>query len=99
LSLEQSFLSHPRKKKKGQDGQQWSKTMISYIFTNWNTLWEACNSDRHGNDVVTKAHAHKDQALLELENLYAFRNVVLSRDRSLFLNDLADHKEKPTNSI
>jgi hypothetical protein len=84
---------------KGRDGQFWTRTIISHIFTHWITLWEARNKSVHGNDTSTMAKAKHDQAIRELEILYSFRDRVLHRDRSLFFEDLSIHKDKPTFSI
>jgi hypothetical protein len=84
---------------KGRDRMSWSRSMLSYVFTEWVTLWEARNKAVHGKDISTRAQAKHSQALRELEILYSHRHNVLQRDRSLFYNDLATNQEQPTRSI
>jgi hypothetical protein len=84
---------------KGRDGQFWTRTIISHIFSHWLTLWEARNKSVLGDDASTIAKAKHDQAICELEILYSFRDRVLHRDRPLFFDDLSTHKDKPTFSI
>ena len=96
--LQQLHLS-PLPPIKGHDGAHWSKTILTTVFNQWNTLWDARNADRHGRDSATRAKAKKDQAIIQLEALYTLRHKVLHRDRSLFHDHLDDHKEQPTRSI
>jgi hypothetical protein len=97
-SLQQQYLSGQRYIK-GQDGANWIKIILSHIFTEWNTLWDCRNKERHGEDKAGRTRSLKDQAIRELEVLYTLRPTVLHRDRALFYDDLQIHKDKPTHII
>jgi hypothetical protein len=84
---------------KGRDGMSWSRSILSFVFTEWVTLWEARNKAVHGIDKSTRVQSKHSQALRELEILYSHRHNVLQRHRSLFYDNLAVHQEQPTRSI
>jgi hypothetical protein len=85
---------------KGRDGMSWSHCILSYVFTEWLSLWEARNKAVHGKDDLTRAQAkHDSQVIRELDILYSHRHHVLQQDRSLFYDDFESHQEQPTRSI
>lgn len=84
---------------KGRDGQSWSRNILNQIFTCWNLLWDTRNTDRHGKDETSKSKARKEQVMRELTLLYSYRNQILHRDQSIFLETIEDHTQKPTHSI
>jgi hypothetical protein len=86
-------------KVKGRDGPSWSRNILNYIFTCWLALWDDRNKDRHGRDETTRNTNRREQALRELDILYSLRNSVLHCDRSIFYDNLVDHKLKPTHVI
>jgi hypothetical protein len=65
---------------KGRNGISWSRNMLSYVFTEWLTLWEAPQKAVHGKDSSTQAQARHSQALRELKILYSHRHQVLQQD-------------------
>jgi hypothetical protein len=84
---------------KGQDGTFWTCSIISHVFTQWIVLWEARDKSVHGEDSSAQAKSKHYQAMRELEILYSFKDQVLHRNRQLFFDNIAAHKEKPTLSI
>lgn len=84
---------------KGRDGQSWSRNILCQIFTCWNQLWDARNTDRHGKDETSQSVARKEQVIRELSLLYSYRHTILHRDQSIFLDTLEEHQLKPTHSI
>jgi hypothetical protein len=84
---------------KGQDGTLWSRHIISHIFTHWLSLWDKRNKARHGRDSTSCHVAKCKQALRELDILYSYQPSVLHRDRSIFFNNLNEHKTQPMHAI
>jgi hypothetical protein len=79
---------------KERDGASWSCNILSYIFTEWISLWEArskavhgkvIKQSIHGKDTSTRTQAKDAQALCELEILYSQCNHVLQQDGSFCL--------------
>ena len=48
----------------------WTMEVIDFIFTQWWTLWESRNQDRHGRDLATQQQADTQQMHQELTQLY-----------------------------
>ena len=55
---------------KKSNSTHWTTEVIDFIFTQWWTLWESRNQDRHGRDLATQQQAHAQQMDRELTQLY-----------------------------
>jgi hypothetical protein len=80
-------------------GDKWSKAICTAITTLWLTLWDQRNTDRHGIDSAAKSSSSREQALRELEILYAFKDKVLQKHRPIFTTELRSISEGDTNYI
>jgi hypothetical protein len=98
-ALNQQYYYNWIPKVKGEDGPNWSKSILQFIFSQWNILWDTRNKEIHGKDDATRAIARNTQAHRELAVLYSMRDKVLHRDQHLFYTSLDDHLEQPTRSI
>jgi hypothetical protein len=82
------------------NGTQWLTNVIDFIFTQWWTLWELRNEDRHGRDLVTQSQAHARQAIYELTQLYDdYQHTVPDRLGWLFSTSLQTRMQWPTNAL
>ena len=50
--------------------RSWTTEIIDFIFTQWWTLWESRNQDRHGRDMATSQQAEARQVNRELTMFY-----------------------------
>jgi hypothetical protein len=85
---------------KQNNGTQWLTNVIDYIFTQWWSLWELRNEDRHGRDLATQSQAHARQAIHELTQIYDdFQHTVPERLGWLFSTSLQTRMQWPTHAL
>jgi hypothetical protein len=77
----------------------WTKAMCTIITAAWLELWDQRNTDCHGKDSSHKATVAQEQAIREITILDLYKNKVLQHNHSIFLYDLHNQCQHPTNHI
>jgi hypothetical protein len=75
--LQSQFLRSLELSDKHLTGDKWTAAICTVVTTSWLELWDAQNKDRHGAESSEKSKKLHEQALREIESLYAYKNLVL----------------------
>ena len=92
--LQQKHYATEQKTK--HNGQTWTTTMIKVIFSWYVSYWKLRNACKHGADVTQQATLQKTRILEEMRSVYALKEQVLARDRSIFFDSFDDHVQHKT---
>ncbi len=82
-----------------KNGQTWTITMAQTILEGWLDLWECRNGERHGRDAQTRAEAQRQQALRELELLYAWKGHVMPRHDWILAKPIEQRQQLKTYNL
>jgi hypothetical protein len=85
------------KRLKHQD--QWLASVVSFILRQTHQLWLLRNNERHGVTPAEKESRLRITIERELEALYASRPDCQPQHRTLFMADIATHRQKPLMEI
>ena len=78
----------------------WTTEVIDFIFTQWWSLWDLRNQDRHGRDLATTQEAATRQVDRELVLLYdTFEDNVPQHLQWIFDTTIDTRRQWPTNAI
>jgi hypothetical protein len=84
------------KETKYRNAHTWSTTIIHIILDKWLELWTIRNKARFGRDWQAQQTAAKDQAVREIEHLYAYKGKIMPHQEWIFSTTLDQQKQKST---